>query len=57
MTTGATTSDIHLLESYGPGATRTLCGLDVPAVWGSARGNLRWAHPGRPDAGWYSAPR
>ena len=38
---------VHLLESYGPAATRTLCGLDVPAVWGSARGSIQWARPGR----------
>lgn len=37
---------IHLLEDYGPGKTRMLCGLDVPKIWGSARGDLRWAHPG-----------
>jgi hypothetical protein len=39
--------DIHLLESYGPAATRTLCGIAVPAVWGSARGEMRWAHLGK----------
>jgi hypothetical protein len=39
--------DIHLLESYGPGATKTLCGIAVPAVWGSARGEMRWAHLGK----------
>jgi hypothetical protein len=46
MTTGATTSDIHLLEHYGTGATRTLCGVEVPKLFGSTRGNLRWAHVG-----------
>jgi len=39
--------DVHLLESYGPAATKTLCGIAVPAVWGSARGEMRWAHLGK----------
>jgi hypothetical protein len=39
--------DIHLLESYGPGPTKTLCGIAVPAVWGAARGEMRWGHLGR----------
>jgi hypothetical protein len=39
--------DVHLLESYEPGATKTLCGIAVPAVWGAARGEMRWGHLGR----------
>jgi hypothetical protein len=39
-------NDIHLLENYGTAATKTLCGIAVPQMWGSARGNLHWAHAG-----------
>lgn len=39
-------NDIHLLENYGTAATKTLCGIEVPQMWGSARGNLHWAHVG-----------
>jgi hypothetical protein len=38
--------DIHLLDNYGTAATRTLCGVAVPQLLGSARGTLRWAHVG-----------
>jgi hypothetical protein len=41
------TGDIHLLEDYGTAATKTLCGIEVPKLWGSGRGNLQWARPGR----------
>jgi len=38
---------VHLLETYTARATKTLCGIAVPKMHGSARGDLRWSHPGR----------
>jgi len=38
--------NIHLLESYSTAATRTLCGVPVPQLWGAERGNVHWAHAG-----------
>jgi hypothetical protein len=38
---------VHLLQSYGKAATKTLCGIRVPALRGASRGNILWAHPGR----------
>jgi hypothetical protein len=38
---------VHLLADYGKAATKTLCGIKVPALRGASRGDLLWAHPGR----------
>ena|SRR5271165_4425305 len=50
MTTGGATptsvGDIHLLENYGVAATKTLCGIAVPRLLGSSRGDLHWGHVG-----------
>jgi len=40
------TGNIHLLENYGSAATRTLCGIPVPKMWGAVRGDVHWGHPG-----------
>ena len=38
---------VHLLQSYGKAATKTLCGIKVPTLRGASRGDVLWAHPGR----------